>query len=197
MLPLFLFQLDVGVALEEAPVLSISSILFHPIAIALYVLVGLAFFVLILLLLVRRQLRKNTATRTSFDLKVLLIRVPKELNAEESKEDKSQQQIQEMIGAMETVFATLGGLKAQKGLKAWLRGRSDLFTFEIVAHRDKISFYVTVPTYLHAFVEQQVHAQYPNAQIDEVPDYNIFSPTGVILGSYLKLRRPNYFPIKT
>ena len=46
---------------------------------------------------------------------------------------------------METVFATIGGLKAQKGFKAWLFGRSDLFTFEIVAHGDKISFYVTVP----------------------------------------------------
>ncbi len=197
MLPLFLFQLDVGVALEEAPILDISSILWHPITIAIYVLIGLAFFALAMLLVLRRRLHSNTANRTSFDLKVLMIRVPKELNADDNKEEKSQQQIQEMIGAMETVFATLGGLKAQKGLKAWLRGRSDLFTFEIVAHNDKISFYVTVPTYLHAFVEQQIHAQYPNAQIDEVPDYNIFSPTGVILGSYLKLRRPNHFPIKT
>lgn len=197
MLPLFLFQLDVGVALDEAPVLDISSILTHPFAIMLYAIVILFFFGLVLLLLFRRRMHQGTASRTSFDLKVLLIRVPKELNAEDNKEDKSQQQIQEMIGSMETVFATLGGLKAQKGFKAWLKGRSDLFTFEIVAHGDKISFYVTVPTYLHAFVEEQIHAQYPNAQIDEVPDYNIFSPTGVILGSYLKLRRPNHFPIKT
>lgn len=197
MLPLLLFQLDVGVALDEAPVLDIASVLTHPLAILAYFLVGLFFAMLVVLLLVRRKLHQGTASKTSFDLKVLLIRVPKELNAEDNKEDKSQQQIQEMIGSMETVFATLGGLKAQKGFKAWFRGRSDLFTFEIVAHGDKISFYVTVPTYLHAFVEEQIHAQYPNAQIDEVPDYNIFSPTGVILGSYLKLRRPNHFPIKT
>ncbi len=196
MLPLFLFQLDIGVALDAAPVLDISSVLTHPIAILLYVLLGFFFLVLTVLLIIRKRLHSGTTTRTSFDLKVLMVRVPKELNADENKEGKTQQQIQEMIGAMETVFATLGGLKAQKGFMAWLRGRNDLFAFEIVAHRDKISFYVTVPTYLHAFVEQQIHAQYPNAQIDPVPDYNIFSPTGVILGSYLKLRRANYFPIK-
>lgn len=196
MLPLFLFQLGAGVALETSPVLDIYSILGNPIAIVLYVLSGFFLAVYIVLLLIRRKLHSGTSTRTSFDLKVLMVRVPKELNADDNKEGKSQQQIQEMIGAMETVFATLGGLKPQKGIMTWLRGRGDLFAFEIVAHRDKISFYVTVPTYLHAFVEQQVHAQYPNAQIDEVPDYNIFSPTGVILGSYLRFRRENYFPIK-
>ncbi len=163
----------------------------------MYVVVGLVILAAIGLFVLRVALRKRTASRTSFDLKVLLVRVPKLLTPDDAKGDKSQQQIQELIGAMETVFSTLGGLKAQKGLKTWLLGRSDVFSFEIVAHRDQISFYVTVPGYLRAFTEEQIHAQYPNAQIDAVPDYNLFSPTGVILGSHLKLRRPNHFPIKT
>ena len=33
--------------------------------------------------------------------------------------------------------------------------------------------FVTVPEKLRDFMEQQILAQYPNAQIDEVPDYNI------------------------
>ncbi|MEK7473595.1 MAG: type IV secretion system DNA-binding domain-containing protein [Patescibacteria group bacterium] len=198
MLPILsVFQFNLAEPIESAPALNIVSMLSHPILIALYVLIGLAFAVMVALLLLRRNLQKGTAARTSFNLKVLMVRVPKVLTAAEAQQDKSQQQIQELIGAMETVFATIGGLKAQKGFKAWLFGRSDLFTFEIVAHGDKISFYVTVPAAMHAFVEEQIHAQYPDAQIDEVPDYNLFSPTGVILGSHLALRRPSYFPIKT
>jgi len=76
-------------------------------------------------------------------------------------------------------------------------GRADHFTFEIVSHHDKISFYTGVPEQWQSFVEQQIQAQYPDAQIDLVPDYDIFAPQGVILGSYLKFRRENYFPIKT
>ncbi len=194
---LSVFQLDFAAPIESAPALDVVSILTNPITLAVYVLIGSVFVAMILLMLIRRSLQKGTAARTGFDLKVLSVRVPKALTAEEAQQEKSQQQIQELIGAMETVFATVGGLKAQKGLKAWLFGRSDLFTFEIVAHGDKISFYVTVPAKMHAFVEEQIHAQYPDAQIDEVPDYNLFSPTGVILGSHLTLRRQSYFPIKT
>ncbi|HVM90465.1 MAG TPA: type IV secretion system DNA-binding domain-containing protein [Verrucomicrobiae bacterium] len=194
-----LLQLDaISPTQAAAPLnLDIGSILTGPIAVSIYVILGFVVVGIVTALVSRMSLRKATATGAAFDLKVLLVRVPKLLNPEDASQDKSQQQIQEMIGAMETVFATLGGLKAQKGAGAWLRGRTDQFTFEIVAHADKISFYACVPSYMQDFVEQQIHAQYPNAQIDEVPDYNLFSPSGVILGSHLTFRRPSYFPIKT
>jgi hypothetical protein len=196
MIPLFQFDVISNAAPAAAP-LDIGSLLTGPIAISIYIILAFILVGIITAMVSRLSLRKATGTSASFDLKVLLVRVPKLLNPEDAQQDKSQQQIQEMIGAMETVFATLGGLKAQKGFGAWLRGRTDFFTFEIVAHADKISFYACVPSYLQDFVEQQIHAQYPNAQIDEVPDYNLFSPTGVILGSHLTFRRPNHFPIKT
>lgn len=142
-------------------------------------------------------LRRRGIVGRAFRMKVLCVRVPKLLKKEDATTDKSTQQVQEMIGAMETVFATIGAQRAQKGMEAWLYGRSDALAFEIVAHREKISFYVAVPSRLQSFMEEQIHAQYPNAQIDEVPDYNIFLPTGVILGSSLTLRRSSYFPIKT
>ena len=106
-------------------------------------------------------------------MKVLLIRVPKETKKEDSGE-KSQQQVQELIAVMETIFSTLGSFKAEKGLLSWLFGREDHFAFEIVSHKDKISFYATAPAAYRSFIEEQVHAQYPHAQIDEVSDYSIF-----------------------
>lgn len=197
MIPMSLFQFDIVTPQPAAPTfIDPVTILTNPIAILVYVLLGTVFGLYILLQIIRYFNILRARTKVAFGLKVLMVRVPKELSADQAKQDKSQQQIQELIGAMDTVFSTVGGLKAQKGLKSWLSGRSDLFTFEIVLHRDKINFFVTVPEKMSDFVEQQILAQYPNAQIDEVPDYNIFSPNGVILGSYLKFRRPNYFPIK-
>ena len=65
-----------------------------------------------------------------------------------------------------------------------------------MSHANKISFYVAVPEKWRSFIEEQVHAQYPHAQIDEVPDYNMFSATGIVAGSYLQLRRESVFPIR-
>jgi len=56
---------------------------------------------------------------------------------------------------------------------------------------------VSVPVEMREFLEQQLSAAYPDAYTEEVEDYNIFQPDGVILGSYLVFRRQNAFPIKT
>lgn len=152
---------------------------------------------MVVLFVIRSIFLRRGRFRHAFDMKVMLVRVPKELKKEDANAEKSQQQIQELIGVMETVFSTVGSVKPQKGFAAWLLGRSDAFAFEIVAHRDKISFYVSVPSKHRTFMEEQIHAQYPNAQIEDVPDYNIFLPNGVILGSYLTLRRASHFGIKT
>jgi hypothetical protein len=196
-MPLFLLQLDLTTPIAQAPdLLDPVALLTSPLAYGIYAIIGLCFGLYLLIQILRAiNIRRNRA-KVAFGLKVLMVRVPKELSGDEAGKDKSQQQIQELIGAMETVFSTVGALKAQRGFGSWFSGRSDLFTFEIVCHRDKISFFVTVPEKLRDFMEQQILAQYPNAQIDEVPDYNIFSPNGVIMGSYLKMRRPSYFPIK-
>lgn len=198
MLPLFLFQIDFTADTPSAPVSSIPDIsIFMPIVWILVWIVGIFLVLWIIVQLYRNSRTRRLSISTSFGMKVLMVRVPKLLKPEDSQGDKSQQQIQELIAPMETVFSTLGGLKAQKGFGTWLNGRTDLFSFEIVAHRDKISFYISIPDKMRDFIEQQIHAQYPNAQIDDVSDYNMFTPTGVIRGSYLKFRRANYFPIKT
>lgn len=176
---------------------NVSGLLSSPIVTLVLILIAAAVAVSVILLLVRNMYRRRGSAATTFDMAVLLIRVPKELRKGESGEGRSTQQVQELIGAMETIFSTLGSLSAQKGAGAWLFGRRDHFSFEIVFHANVISFYAAVPSAFKAFVEEQVHAQFPHAEIEAVPDYNLFTPTGVVLGSYVKLRRPSIFPIKT
>ena len=73
---------------------------------------------------------------------------------------------------------------------AYFSGRKDHIALEIVKERtNNISFFITVPAYIRRFLEQQVHAQYPDAQIEPVEDYNIFTPQGVVQGAYLQLKK--------
>lgn len=153
-------------------------------------LIGLVF-------LIRRSVRNGSGGKAAFGMAVLRIKVPKESRKGEGDGEKSTQQVQEIVSVMETIFSTLGSLSAPKGAGTWFTGRRDHFSFEIIFHRNLIQFYAAVPQTFKAFIEEQVHAQYPHAEIETVPDYNIFTATGVVLGSYLMLRRASVFPLKT
>jgi len=106
-------------------------------------------------------------------------------------------QIRERIAIADTIFSAISGLKREKGLVKWFTGRRDNFSFEVVVKDSKISFYVAVPDKYREFLEQQIHAQYPHAEINEEPDYNIFQPECHIVGAYLWFKYRSAFPFKT
>jgi len=156
--------------------------------------VGLVILCLIVYFVLRKIFKSQTMVKTAFEKVVLLIKVPKESPEKEEK----RKTIKELILPMERFFDNIAGLKAQRGLRSKIFGRTDHFSFEIVADKEGvISFYIVVPRYLRQFFEQQIHAQFPSAQIDEVSDYNIFSPKGVTVSAILKLKKKFIFPIKT
>jgi len=128
--------------------------------------------------------------------KIFLVRLPKEKPDDEHRGD-SIQQLKEEIAKGETIFSSIGGLKAQRGFQSWLTGRSDHFSFEIVASHNRIAFYVVSPIHDARYMEQQIHAYYPEAVIEEVEDYNSFHLKGQIAGAYLKTNRSFIFPLKT
>ena len=140
--------------------------------------------------------RERAEKSKYFDHAVYLVRVPKEKPQDADKDDNLQQ-LHEDIGRHETIFASIGGLRAQRGIMAWLLGRSDHYSFEIVANKKLISFYVVAPRDASRYIEQQVQAHYPEAVMEEVDDYNIFSPNSETAAGYLKTRREFIFPRKT
>ncbi len=152
----------------------------------------------IAVLLIRQYLIAQSHLRGGADSTVtLLITIPRFRNQEDAKQHDAVAAIKEQIGVAESLYAAIGGLKPHHGFTAWFLGRSDVIAFEMVAHQKLITFYVTVPKGQREFVEQQLHAQWSDAQFEEVTDYNIFSPQGTILGGYLTLKRSNAFPVKT
>jgi len=136
-----------------------------------------AVVILFILLLVVRIFRFFYNRNRAFDQVIFLVRLPKEKPGEK-EENFDVQHLHEEIAKGETVFASIGGLRAQRGILAWLLGRDDHFSFEIVAREKKICFYAVAPRKMGRYLEQQINAHYPEAVIEETEDYNIFTPRG-------------------
>ena len=147
--------------------------------------------------ILRRVYHRFTTLHSSLSMVVLLVLVPRQNMTAEGKVAPSDRPIADKLGVAEVLWSAIGGLKAQADPWHWLKGRSDQLSLELVAQGGLISFYLVVPPAMRSFVEQEVHATYPQAVIQEVPDYNIFLPHGVSLGASLHLSRASAFPIKT
>lgn len=117
----------------------------------------------------------------ALDYMTMLIRLPKDNEIK--------------IDAAEQMFAALYSLK-HKGWFSFLK-RDDVFAFEIVALKEDLAFYVSCPKKIHDLVEKQINGAYPNAEIKEVDEVNIFSEKGRVEFASLNFDKPPYYPIKT
>ncbi len=154
-----------------------------------------------LFFLLRAMIRFHTRATKGFKRIVLQIAVPKERKSEgqsgKPEGDDRLEHVREEIAITETFFSAIAGLKGERGIKKWFMGRNDHIAFELVVHNGLIYFYIATPVRYRQLIEQQIHAQYPYAQIDEMLDYNIFSKESAIVGAYLTASRKSVFPFKT
>ncbi|MDP3917566.1 MAG: type IV secretion system DNA-binding domain-containing protein [Candidatus Woesebacteria bacterium] len=105
------------------------------------------------------------------------------------------------IDAMEQLFASLYSIK--KG--GWKQNFAvqPAISFEIIARSEDIKFFVWTPSEYKDLVERQVHGAYPDAEIKEVQEINLFegggSPDreGKVAYKSLQLSKANYYPLKT
>jgi hypothetical protein len=186
-----------GLEAAEASTTQVGSGDFvFPSLIVILVIVGwlLYFMLLIVRFFLRRTMQAKNAT---FNHITLMITVPKIKTEEEGAREGTREQVVDRISAAEAFYSSIAGIKRHKGFKAWLFGRDDNVSFEIVVNKKLIHFYLSIPKKLQTLIEQQLSSAYPDANIEPVQDYNIFSENSVIVGAYLKFKRPDAFPIKT
>ncbi|NTV31194.1 type IV secretion system DNA-binding domain-containing protein [candidate division WWE3 bacterium] len=94
--------------------------------------------------------------------------------------------------AAEMFFSTLHGLLQEDT-------HAGPFSFEIVANSTGISFYAFVDERERKFLESQLYAQYPTAEMTIVEDYASvdFLPNSIVRGTEIRLEKPYYYPIKS
>ena len=117
---------------------------------------------------------------TSIDSALLLVRVPR------NNEIK--------IDAMDQLFASLYSIK-KGGWKQRFSFQPGI-SFEVVAKNEDIRFYVWTPNKYRDLIEKQIHGAYPDAEIVEVEEYNIFKEEGHVSYASLQLKKDNFYPIK-
>ncbi len=138
---------------------------------------------------------------------VLWVKIPK-------NSEKGPTSAEMMFASLHSILRPAQDLKKEGSIQEHI-------SFEMVADAKSIMFYVWTPKHLQNFVEGQVYAQYPTAEISVVDDYSknvSLDPTGTdvntdptstgididhdgiddcVAGCELKLIKPDYFPIKT
>lgn len=89
-------------------------------------------------------------------------------------------------------------------IEKYLRGRiQDYLSLEIVGREGKIYFYIRIIKKYKNFIESHIYSRYPDAEINEVPDYVGSIPSEFphrdfdLRGAVLKFQRPNPYPIRT
>ncbi|HJY98450.1 MAG TPA: type IV secretion system DNA-binding domain-containing protein [Patescibacteria group bacterium] len=99
------------------------------------------------------------------------------------------------IDVMEQLFASLYSIK--KGGWKQKFNLQPAVSFEIVAKQEDIRFYVWTPKKLADLVEKTVHGAYPDAEVNEVDEYNLFTKEGKVAYKSYQLGKSNFYPIKT
>lgn len=163
---------------------------------SILILIGAAVFLLLLLWWFLRARANRARSLCMVFLKVL---IPKK----ESKEDRekegstyaSEKDFKEMIGVMTHFFEAIHSIH-EEDFKYRIIGQ-DFFSLEYAVFNNQIFLYVVVPRNLVPLIEKQITGFYPDAYIEEVPDYNIFKPNSRVAGCYMRMLKAPWFPLRT
>ncbi len=98
------------------------------------------------------------------------------------------------IDAAEQMFASLHAIH-HGGFWSFLKPQEHV-SFEIVAKREDIRFYVAVPKHYVDLVEKQINGSYPGADVKRVDEYNIFTEHGKVAFAALTPKNSDYLPIR-
>jgi hypothetical protein len=99
------------------------------------------------------------------------------------------------IDVMDQLFSSLYSMKKSGWQQKF--NIQPIISFEIVAKQEDIRFYVWAPKKLKDLVEKQIHGSYPDAEVIEVDEYNIFTKDGRVAYKSFQLGKSNFYPLKT
>ncbi|BCX13790.1 MAG: hypothetical protein KatS3mg085_322 [Candidatus Dojkabacteria bacterium] len=101
------------------------------------------------------------------------------------------------IKVAEQMFAGLMSISPKiKGIKKYFNAKA-FVSFEVVAFKDNIKFYVACPKRIAGIVDKQINGTYTSADIKLVKEYNLFPDDSKVAYAALKLDKHHRIPIRT
>jgi hypothetical protein len=146
----------------------------------------------------RNLLREQKNYERGLKMVPLLIHLPPPSDDKDSGARDDRELIDENISKAQIMYGIIAST-LQKGFKSKFYGQRH-FAFEIIGTKGFVKFYAAVPVAMVDVVKQAVISSYPSAQLEEVPEHNIFSPIGKIAatnGGELTLKESFAYPIAT
>ncbi|MFZ1735711.1 MAG: type IV secretion system DNA-binding domain-containing protein [Candidatus Moraniibacteriota bacterium] len=137
----------------------------------------------------------------NMDLETIQVSKPADRKGESSRPDEWKEE----IGAMEQLLVSL---QSFRGMKHGFNPLSDIkrffygppaIVFEVANPEgdEEMTFFLSVPRKFREGIEKQVHSFFPNAFVEKVKDYTIFSPKSFSSVSTLSLSKSSALPIRT
>lgn len=137
--------------------------------------------------------------KRSMNMVFLRIMLPKKEGKEEKESEGEQFGTQKdfiknsgvMTQLLEALYAIISPRLIDK-----IRGQS-FFSLEYALIDRRIYFYVVIPYELKEIFEKQITAFYPDANVEQMEDYNIFKTDSKQSACVMRFNKPNYYPLKT
>jgi hypothetical protein len=146
----------------------------------------------------RKLLREQKNYERGLKMVPLLIHLPPSSEDIQSNGRDNRDVTEENISKAQILYSIIAST-VTKGFKSKFYGQRH-FAFEIIGTNGVVKFYAAVPVALVDIVKQAVISAYPTAQLEEVEEYNIFSPVGRLagtIGGELSLKEHFGYPIAT
>ncbi|NTW27072.1 MAG: type IV secretion system DNA-binding domain-containing protein [Candidatus Moranbacteria bacterium] len=149
-------------------------------------------------LVVRSFLNYRAQINRSMNMDLEIVRVTKILK-EKGERTGEGEAWKEEIGAMEQLLTTLSNIKEKKSIIGHFLYSEPYIALEIAnpAGCEEIFFYLAVPKKFRDSIEKQVHSYFPNASIEKVTDYTVFSPGSFTAAASLGLKHSHALPVLT
>ncbi len=153
----------------------ISLFLFFGIIAVSFLLAFLVFYIVLIYFKVKKR------EELSLGMVTLEVKIPKDNEIK--------------IDAAEQMFSGLSSLK--RAGKFSFFETDDVIALEIVGKKTDIRFYISAPKKYRDLMEKQIYSYYPQAEITETEEPNIFSKEGKVAYASLVQKDAAYNPFKT
>lgn len=118
----------------------------------------------------------------ALDFVTMLVRVPKENEIK--------------IDAAEQMFTGLHSIESDSWWRRFIQPE-EIISVEIVALREDIAFCISAPERIKDMVQKQVHGAYPQADISEIEEMNIFSEKSRVAFAPVVMDKASHFPLRS
>ncbi len=142
-------------------------------------------------------LRQRRFLPRSLNMVTLLVCVPKGSKKAERQTEEPQKEEKDIISVAEQFYSTLTAVNAKGSIWQKLFFGRDVIALEIAVIGKVIYFFVAVPKQLVGFVHDAIVASYPKANVEVIPEYNMFIPGAFFQTASLELKKKHYLPFKT